>query len=95
MVEDAAKTGDLQAISLTSGVAESPEREVRHAVQVVRELRRRFDLPIGVSVYPTGDSSAELFAAGAYEIKYNVETMDPGSLPGLPRALASRYPHRA
>ncbi|HOV68079.1 MAG TPA: radical SAM protein, partial [Methanoregulaceae archaeon] len=30
MVEDAAKTGELQAISLTSGVAESPEREVRH-----------------------------------------------------------------
>lgn len=77
MVEDAARSGEMQAISLTSGVAESPEREVRYAVRVVRELRRRFDFPIGVSVYPTESSSADLFAAGACEIKYNVETMDP------------------
>lgn len=44
---------------------------------VVRALRARFDLPIGVSVYPTADSTAVLRAAGADEIKYNVETMDP------------------
>lgn len=77
MVEDAAQAGGLQAISLTSGVAESAENEVRYVGSVVRELRRRFDLPIGVSVYPTETSSADLFAAGACEIKYNVETMDP------------------
>jgi biotin synthase-related radical SAM superfamily protein len=96
MVEEAAGTGELRAISLTSGVAESPEQEVRYAVQVVRELRRRYDLPIGVSVYPTKTSSADLFAAGACEIKYNVETMDPEifarvcpglSLPGILAAL--------
>lgn len=96
MVEDSAQTGELQAISLTSGVAESPEREVRYAVRVVRELRNRYDLPIGVSVYPTETSSADLFAAGASEIKYNVETMDPAifarvcpglSLPGILTAL--------
>ncbi|MEN6342645.1 MAG: hypothetical protein ABFC89_08815 [Methanospirillum sp.] len=28
-------------------------------------------------MYPTKTSSADLFAAGACEIKYNVETMDP------------------
>lgn len=77
MVGDAAQAGGLEAISLTSGVAESPEDEVRYVVQVVRELRRRYDLPIGVSVYPTKTSSADLLAAGACEIKYNVETMDP------------------
>jgi len=77
MVEDAKQTGTLRAISLTSGVAESPEDEVSKAVEVVKALRERYDLPIGVSVYPTETSSEELFAAGATEIKYNVETMDP------------------
>jgi len=77
MVEDAGKAGDLTAISLTSGVAESPEKEVAYMVKVVQELAGRFDLPIGVSVYPTASSSEDLFAAGASEIKYNVETMDP------------------
>ncbi len=77
MVEEAKQTGNLRAISLTSGVAESPEDEVRKAVEIVKTLRERCDLPIGVSVYPTDTSSEELFAAGATEIKYNVETMDP------------------
>ena len=95
MVDGAARTGELQSISLTSGVAESPENEVRYVVRVVRELRRRYDLPIGVSVYPTETSSADLFAAGASEIKYNVETMDPEifsrACPGLslPEILAA------
>jgi len=77
MVEEASTTGRLKAISLTSGVATSPEEEVDRMVKVVQALRSRFDLPIGVSVYPTADSSRLLHDAGADEIKYNVETMDP------------------
>ncbi|HWQ20727.1 MAG TPA: radical SAM protein [Methanotrichaceae archaeon] len=77
MVEDAKRTGGLKAISLTSGVVKSPEDEVRNAVEVVKALRARYDLPIGVSVYPTETSSEDLHAAGATEIKYNVETTDP------------------
>jgi biotin synthase-related radical SAM superfamily protein len=77
MVEEAAASGELEAISLTSGVADTPEREMGRAVEAVKALRRRFDLPIGVSIYPTRTSSEELHAAGADEIKYNVETMDP------------------
>ncbi|HSD57531.1 MAG TPA: radical SAM protein, partial [Methanotrichaceae archaeon] len=77
LVEEAKQTGDLRAISLTSGVAESAEDEIKRAVEVVRALRTRYDVPIGVSVYPTETSSEELKAAGATEIKYNVETMDP------------------
>ncbi len=77
MVEEAKQTGTLRAISLTSGVAESAEDEVRKAVEIVKTLHERYDLPIGVSVYPTDTSSEELFDAGASEIKYNVETMDP------------------
>lgn len=76
LVEDAAKSGNLRAISLTSGVAESPEKEAAYVSHIVRVLAKRFDLPIGVSVYPTDSSTEDLYSAGACEIKYNVETMD-------------------
>jgi biotin synthase-related radical SAM superfamily protein len=75
-VQEAWKTGQLRAISLTSGVESSAEEEVKMAVSVVSALRARYDVPIGVSVYPTETSSEELKHAGATEIKYNVETMD-------------------
>ena len=77
MVENASLRGNIKAISLTSGVAESPEKEVDYMVKVVRALAQRYDLPLGVSVYPTDTSSEKLSEAGACEIKYNVETMDP------------------
>lgn len=75
-VEEADQTGNLNAISLTSGVSKSPDDEVKRAVEVMKALRARYDVPIGVSVYPTTTSSEDLLAAGATEIKYNVETMD-------------------
>ena len=77
LVEEAKAAGQLKAISLTSGVEKSPEDEVRKVVEIVRILRARYDVPIGVSVYPTDTSSLELREAGATEIKYNVESMDP------------------
>lgn len=87
MVDEAVLRGTVKAISLTSGVAESPEKEAQYMGQIVRHLREQFDLPIGVSIYPTSTSTEDLHAAGAVEIKYNVETMDPaifGSVcPGL------------
>jgi biotin synthase-related radical SAM superfamily protein len=76
LVEAAAARGKITAISLTSGVAESPEKEAAYLTQIVRHLASRFDLPIGVSIYPTATSTRELRDAGATEIKYNVETMD-------------------
>jgi len=75
MVDDASRTGNLHAISITSGIKRSPEEEVTRAVEVVKSLTK-YDIPIGVSVYPTADSSLRLKEAGAVEIKYNVETMD-------------------
>ena len=44
--------------------------------KLVEEIVREYDLPIGISVYPTTESSDILYAAGADEVKYNVETMD-------------------
>lgn len=76
MVGRAQDTGELEAISLTSGVESSPEDEVAKVADIVRSLRR-FDLPIGVSVTPAPRSSEILREAGADEIKYNVECLDP------------------
>ncbi|MFQ6055145.1 MAG: radical SAM protein [Methanosarcinales archaeon] len=76
IVEMARKTGNMKAISLTTGVAKSPEDEVERVAKVVMELKR-YGVPIGVSVCPTKNSSEILKSAGADEIKYNVETMDP------------------
>jgi biotin synthase-related radical SAM superfamily protein len=75
MVDGAYRTGNLRAISITSGIERSPGEEVTRAVNLVKALTK-YNLPIGVSVYPTGDSSIRLKEAGAVEIKYNVETMD-------------------
>ena len=87
MVKAAEARGDLRAISLTSGVAESPEKEAAYMTRIVRHLSDRFAYPIGVSIYPTATSTRDLRGAGAAEIKYNVETMDrtifSGVCPGL------------
>ncbi|MDD2638283.1 MAG: radical SAM protein [Methanothrix sp.] len=76
MVAKAWDTGELEAISLTSGVERSAEEEVARVAEIIGALRR-FDVPIGVSVTPALRSSEILKAAGADEIKYNVECLDP------------------
>ncbi|HUV02528.1 MAG TPA: radical SAM protein [Desulfobacteria bacterium] len=75
MVEHAQKTGKLKAIALTSGITRSPEEEIDRVIDGVQALKK-FDVPIGVSVHPTKDSSQRLKDAGVVEVKYNVETMD-------------------
>jgi biotin synthase-related radical SAM superfamily protein len=75
LVEEAYNLGKMKGISITSGVEVSPEKEVERAVELVKALRK-YNVTIGVSVYPTKDSSRLLKEAGASEIKYNVETMD-------------------
>ncbi|WP_340820400.1 radical SAM protein [Methanolobus sp. WCC4] len=76
MIADSNDTGKMKAISITSGVESSAEKEVDRAEELIRRLREKYDVPIGVSVYPTEDSTRRLKAAGATELKYNVETMD-------------------
>jgi biotin synthase-related radical SAM superfamily protein len=76
MIERSHATGRMHAISITSGVEISPEKEVDRAEELIRRLREKYKVPIGVSVYPTQDSTRRLKDAGADELKYNVETMD-------------------
>lgn len=76
MVRRAAMTGRLKAISLTSGVEVSPEHEVERIADVASALKN-FGVPIGISVCPTERSNEILRRAGAIEVKYNLETVDP------------------
>ncbi len=75
ILEMAYSTGNLNSISITSGIYDSPQGEVERVARIVRESRK-YEVPIGVSVYPTDEASCILKQAGASEIKYNVETMD-------------------
>ncbi|PWR71434.1 radical SAM protein [Methanospirillum lacunae] len=68
--------GKIDAISLTSGVLESIEEEEAYAVKVVSRLTR-FNVPIGVSIYPTLQTPARLKQAGAAEVKFNLEAATP------------------
>lgn len=77
MIEKAAATGKLSAISLTSGVEVSPELEAKRIAGIVRDLRARgFEVPIGVSVTPFPGVNRIMKEAGVDEVKYNIETFD-------------------
>ncbi len=76
MVAKAHATGQLKAISLTSGVEISPEHEAERVAGIVRDLKG-FGVPIGVSVSPFPGVNRILKEAGADEVKYNLETLDP------------------
>jgi biotin synthase-related radical SAM superfamily protein len=76
MVEEAARTGHLQAISLTSGVEVSPQAEAERVAQIVADLKR-FGVPVGVSISPFPGVNQILKDAGADEVKYNLECVDP------------------
>lgn len=75
MAEQAAATGRLRAISLTSGVEASPEHEARRVAAIASDLKR-LCVPIGVSVSPFPGVNEILRNAGVEEVKYNIETLD-------------------
>jgi biotin synthase-related radical SAM superfamily protein len=66
----------IDAISLTSGVADTVKAEERRTIQVVRAVRQ-FDLPIGVSIYPTPETPQLLANEGVTEVKWNLEAATP------------------
>lgn len=75
IVDEVLKIGNLKAISLTSGVETSAEGEVERVLKLLPALKK-YNVPIGVSVYPTEGCSRKFYEAGVSEVKYNVETMD-------------------
>lgn len=75
IVDEVLKSGNLKAISLTSGVETSVEGEVERVLKLLPALKK-YNVPIGVSVYPTEGCSRKFYEEGVFEVKYNVETMD-------------------
>ncbi|HSA38102.1 MAG TPA: radical SAM protein [Methanoregula sp.] len=66
----------IHAISVTSGVLESIEEEEAYVLDVVKHLRS-FNLPIGVSIYPTEKTPGLLKELGVAEVKFNLEAATP------------------
>lgn len=82
MVEQAAKSGRLQAISLTSGVEVTPQHEAERVAGILRDLKR-FGVPVGVSISPFPGVNRILKDGGADEVKYNLECVDPEIFPSV------------
>jgi len=66
----------ITAISITSGVLETIEEEESYVLEVIKHLRI-YDLPIGVSIYPTDQTPERLSALGVAEVKFNIEAATP------------------
>lgn len=66
----------IHAIAITSGVLETVEEEESYVLEVVRRLAL-FDLPIGVSIYPTDMTPDRLHELGVAEVKFNLEAATP------------------
>lgn len=66
----------IHAISITSGVLESIEEEESYVLEVVKHLRF-FNLPVGVSIYPTDKTPDRLKELGVAEVKFNIEAATP------------------
>jgi biotin synthase-related radical SAM superfamily protein len=75
IIDEVLRAGNLKAISLTSGVETSIEGEVERVLKLLPALKK-YNVPVGVSVYPTEGCSRKFYEAGVSEVKYNVETMD-------------------
>ena len=67
----------IHAISITSGVRTSIEEEEAYVLEVVKHLAS-FNLPLGVSIYPTTKTPDRLKELGVAEVKFNLEAATPG-----------------
>jgi len=68
--------GRIHAISITSGVLTSIEEEETYVLEVVKHLSS-YNLPLGVSIYPTKTTPDRLKELGVAEVKFNLETATP------------------
>jgi len=66
----------IHAISITSGVRTSVSEEEAYVLEVVKHLVS-YNLPIGVSIYPTAETPDRLKEIGVSEVKFNLEAATP------------------
>jgi biotin synthase-related radical SAM superfamily protein len=83
----------IHAISITSGVLTTIEEEETYVLEVVKNLSS-FNLPVGVSIYPTPETPDRLKELGVAEVKFNLEAATPelfsAMCPGLDYGLLWR-----
>jgi biotin synthase-related radical SAM superfamily protein len=88
----------VDAVSITSGVAESVDREEKQVLDVVRRVVP-LGKPVGVSVYPTLRTPDLLHGLGVAEVKWNLEAATPALFarmcPGLDYDLLWRTLRRS
>ncbi|MDH3365397.1 MAG: radical SAM protein [Thermoplasmata archaeon] len=79
MVIEAASTEGFQGVALTSGVPTSQEETTDRIVGLISRIRAALpEAPIGVEPYVTHPRQIDAMkAAGATEIKINIESFDP------------------
>jgi biotin synthase-related radical SAM superfamily protein len=79
MIINASRRHDFKAVALTSAVVGSPSETVEKMAYIVSRVREQLDpeIPIGVEPYVDSYEQIEMLkAAGADEIKINIETFD-------------------
>ncbi len=94
MVRHGLRDPSLSAISITSGVWKTPQEEADRIAGIVKAINKELGshkVPIGVSIYPTENSSELLKEAGTAEVKYNIETVDPEIFERVCPGLSQEY----
>ncbi|MGD0056422.1 MAG: radical SAM protein [Methanomassiliicoccales archaeon] len=79
LVMEASKRDDFKAVAFTSAVVDSPSMTVGRLAYVISRVREELDPTISIGVEPyveSHDDIDRLRAAGADEIKINIETYD-------------------
>jgi biotin synthase-related radical SAM superfamily protein len=79
MVAEAARKEGFESVAFTSAVSGSPSMTVKRMAGLVRRVREAMpSVPIGVEPYVTRPDEVDMLrAAGADEIKLNIESFDP------------------
>jgi Biotin synthase-related enzyme len=75
IIKNAFEKGKVEAISITSGVENTPEGELNRVLELMPDLLN-YGVPIGVSIYAAPGFSEKLKASGVSEVKYNIEVAD-------------------
>ena len=75
IIKNAFEKGTVKAVSITSGVENTPQRELERVLELMPEIIG-YHAPVGVSIYPVAGGSKRLKDSGVSEVKYNIEVAD-------------------
>lgn len=76
ILKEANNKKTLKAISITSGVFRSPDLDLKYILYTINIIKKKYNVPIGVSIIPSQNCNLLLRNEGVLEVKYNLETFD-------------------